>query len=100
MGRSHKKVLCWALSAFSLLPLPSTTFGALFYSDDFDAGTSGGSWTAVLSHADASANFAFDYGTAMGIPSAPNSSGGTTIGMRFLANQSAGVQQGISASPN
>jgi hypothetical protein len=68
------------------------------FSDNFDAGTSAGSWTAILSHADASANFAFNY-SSIGIPSAPNS-GGTTIGMRFLANQSAGVQQGISASPN
>src|SRR6185295_2963111 len=33
----------------------------LYYGDDFDAGTSGASWTALLSHADASANFAFDY---------------------------------------
>jgi len=76
------------------------TFGqVLYYGDDFDAGTSGSSWTALLSHADASANFAFDY-NSIGIPSAPKSTGGTTIGMRFLANQSAGVQQGISASPN
>ena len=73
---------------------------AQVFSDNFDAGTSGSSWTAVLSHADASANFAFNYGTTLGIPSAPHSAGGTTIGMRFLANQSAGVQQGISASPN
>lgn len=47
--------------------------------------------------ADASANFAFDYST-LGIPAAPRS-GGTTIGVRFLANQTAGVQQGVSASP-
>lgn len=69
------------------------------YTDDFDAGTSASGWSAVLSHADASANFALDYGTVLGIPSAPHSVGGTTIGMGFLANQSAGVQQGISASP-
>jgi len=79
---------------------PSIALSQIVYQDDFDAGTSGGTWTAVLSHADASASFAFDYGTTLGIPSAPNSSGGSTIGMRFLANQSAGVQQGISATPN
>ncbi len=70
----------------------------ILYSDNFDAGTSASGWTAVLSHSDAFADFAFDYST-LGIPPAPRSSG-TTIGMRFLANQSAGVFQGISASPN
>jgi len=71
----------------------------IVYSDNFDLGTSASGWTPMLSLADASANFAFDYGTVLGIPSAPHSAG-TTIGMSFLANQTAGVQQGISASPN
>jgi hypothetical protein len=88
-----------SLSGGLLLAVLSAA-NAQVYSDNFDAGTSGASWTAMLSHADASVNYAYDYGTLLGIPSAPNSSGGTTIGMRFLANQSAGVQQGISASPN
>lgn len=70
------------------------------FSDDFDAGTSGSSWTAALSHADASVDYSFNYGTALGIPAAPHSVGGSTTGMRFLANQSAGVLQGITASPN
>lgn len=83
----------------ALLVASNPTSAQTLFSDNFDAGTSGSSWTAVLSHADASASFAFDYST-LGIPSAPNSTGGSTIGMRFLANQSAGVQQGISASPN
>lgn len=73
-------------------------FGAVLYSDNFDAGTSASGWTAVQSHANSFANFAYDYST-IGVPSAPNS-GGSTIGMNFLANQSQGVQQGISASPN
>ncbi len=71
----------------------------LLYQDDFDAGTSGSAWTAQLSGADAVANFAFDYST-LGIPSAPNSVGGSTTGMGFLVNQSAGVFQGISATPD
>lgn len=70
------------------------------FSDNFDAGTSGSSWTTVLSHSDAFADLAFNYGSVLGIPAAPHSAGGSTIGMRFLANQSAGVLQGISASPN
>lgn len=70
----------------------------ILYSDNFDAGTSASGWTARLSHSDAFADFAFDYST-LGIPAAPGSAG-TTIGMRFLVNQSAGVFQGISATPN
>jgi len=69
------------------------------FQDDFDGGTSGSAWTAVLSHGDAVADFAFDYST-IGIPSAPRSAGGSTLGMRFLVNQSAGVFQGVSATPN
>lgn len=80
--------------------LAQSSFGAtILYSDNFDAGTSASGWTAVQSHANSFANFAYDYST-LGIPSAPNSLGGSTIGMNFLANQSQGIQQGISASPN
>jgi len=71
----------------------------LLYQDNFDAGTSGSSWTARLSGADAVASFAFDYST-LGIPSAPRSSDGSTIGLGFLVNQSGGVFQGVSATPD
>jgi len=77
----------------------TTTQAQVLYQDDFDAGTSGSSWTARLSDADAVADFAFDY-SSLGIPSAPNSTDGSTLGMRFLVNQSGGVFQGISATPN
>ncbi len=68
-----------------LLPVcaPAQTAVTLF-SDDFDAGSSGGQWT-VSSHAgDYSADFGFDYGTR-GIPAAPGS-GGTTVGLRLMVN--------------
>lgn len=71
----------------------------ILYQDNFDLGTSGASWTAKLSGADALANFAYNYG-AIGIPSAPHSVGGSTVGMNFVVNQSAGVFQGVSATPN
>lgn len=71
----------------------------ILFQDNFDAGTSGAAWTAKLSGADAVANFAFDYST-LGIPSAPNSVGGSTIGAGFLVNQSQGLFQGVSATPN
>lgn len=75
----------------------ATSAPAQLFTDNFDAGTSAAGWSTKLSHSDGSANYAFDYGS-IGVPSAPNS-GGSTIGMSFLVNQSAGVQQGVSASP-
>jgi hypothetical protein len=85
------------VGACALLASPAPA--VIVFQDNFDTGTSAGSWTGALSGADASVNYAFNYST-LGIPSAPNSTGASTIGMRFLANQSAGVFQGISASPN
>jgi hypothetical protein len=86
------------LSACLWAALSAHSQAIIVYQDNFDAGTSGANWTTNLSGADGSASYAFDY-SGLGIPSAPNSSGGSTIGMRFLVNQSAGVFQGISASP-
>lgn len=58
---------------------------AILFSDDFDGGNSGQNWS-VLSHAgDYAADFAFDYSTR-GIPPAPHSTGGSTIGMRLAVN--------------
>ncbi|TAL00914.1 MAG: PEP-CTERM sorting domain-containing protein [Verrucomicrobia bacterium] len=74
-----------------------TTARAQLYSEDFDTDHTA-NWSVKLSGADAFANVFFDYST-LGIPSAPHSTGGSTRGIRFLANQSAGVQQGISATP-
>jgi hypothetical protein len=70
---------------------------AIVFEDNFDSGTSYLSWATNTSSSDAFADYAYDYAN-IGIPSAPNSNG-TTTGMRFLVNQSAGVFQGISASP-
>lgn len=70
----------------------------MLFSDNFDSGTSGGNWTVNRSDVDSVANFSFNY-ASLGIPSAPHSAGGSTIGLGFLVNQSAGVFQGISASP-
>ncbi len=54
--------------------------------DDFDAGTSAGRWTLFASSTDYTANFDFDYST-LGIPPAPNSTGGTTIGLHLTVNK-------------
>ena len=71
---------------------------AALYSENFDVDPTA-NWTIrQATSPDSFADFYFDYST-LGIPSAPNSIGGTTRGMRFLVNQSAGVQQGITAYP-
>ena len=93
-----KKLPVLTLTAIGSASLFALSTHAQLFSDNFDAGTSASGWSTKLSHSDAFSNFAFDYST-LGIPSAPKSTGGTTIGMNFLANQSAGVQQGVSASP-
>lgn len=80
------------------LSLALPAWSQVIYTDNFDAGTSAANWTSAQSLADSSVNFNFDY-SSLGIPSA-NGPGGTTTGVRFLTNQSAGIQQGISASPN
>ncbi|MBM3880356.1 MAG: PEP-CTERM sorting domain-containing protein [Verrucomicrobia bacterium] len=84
-------VVAWAL------PLSGQTL----FSDNFDTDTSA-SWSVnVLGVGLSDATFAFDYG-AVGIPSAPNSSG-TTLGLRLRANQFGGASavfpSGVSVSP-
>lgn len=88
----HAKLLLLAAS----FAAPSV-YGQILFSEAFDTDQTA-NWNVNLSHSDAFANVFFDYGS-LGIPSAPNSVGGSTLGMRFLVNQSAGVFQGISASP-
>jgi hypothetical protein len=87
-----------AAVGLGLLCVAAGTSAQVLFSDNFDGGTSGANWTVNRSGADAVADFAFDY-NSLGIPSAPRSSGGSTIGLGFLVNQSAGVFQGVSASP-
>ena len=80
-------------------PCMVTDASAAVFSDDFDTDTSA-QWNVNASGAAGSdrALFAFDYST-VGIPSAPNSVGGTTRGLILQANRTAGVQSGISVSP-
>jgi MYXO-CTERM domain-containing protein len=82
------------LAGVSAIP---TSSAQIVFQDNFDSGQSGANWVSLLSGSDAFANFAYDY-SSIGVPPAPNSAG-TTVGMNFLVNQSAGVFQGISASP-
>ncbi len=71
---------------------------AILFADDFDADTSA-AWHINASGADTSVAFAYDY-SADGIPSAPNSIGGTTLGIRLEANMiPPGAIEAITLSP-
>lgn len=77
----------------------TTVFGVVLgslanaqYADDFDTNTSGN--YNVVTSGDAAALFLFDYST-MGIPSAPNSVGGTTLGVRLEANVTTGATHAV-----
>jgi hypothetical protein len=65
--------------------------------EDFEVNPSA-DWTVNAGVTDSAANFFFDYST-VGIPSAPNSVGGTTRGLKLQANLSSGVFGGFSVSP-
>ena len=67
------------------------------FSDNFDT-NSAANWTLNPSSADTRITFPFDY-SARGIPSAPNSLGGTTKGVKFEANLSLGVTAALNMSP-
>jgi hypothetical protein len=69
------------LGALGLAP---AVLGQTLFHDNFDTDSSA-AWTVYTSSADNAAFFAYDY-SVMGIPSAPNSTGGTTLGLKFTSN--------------
>jgi hypothetical protein len=73
--------------------------GTLVFSDNFDTDTSA-DWIFNEANPDSNtATFNFDYST-VGIPPAPNTTNGTTRGLRLQANNGAtGVFTGLSVSP-
>jgi hypothetical protein len=92
-----------AASLAAVLSLASASFAAPIYVEDFDVDPTA-SWTVNNNGSGTNAaNFFFDYST-VGIPSAPNSTGGSTRGLKLQANIS-GVTAagpalpGISVSP-
>lgn len=93
------KVSLTLAGVVSLALFPSIVTGQVLFSDDFDLNSTA-NWTANPGTGNNSANFFFDYST-LGIPSAPHSTGGSTIGVQLRANYAAtGVFTGISVSPN
>jgi hypothetical protein len=76
---------------------PFAVFAQLF-SENFDVDPTA-NWTVNGGPSDEQADFFFDYNT-VGIPSAPNSTGGTTRGLKMQANETSGIFGGFSVSPN
>jgi hypothetical protein len=90
------------ISALGLFALTAPAPGQAVFSENFDVNATA-NWTVnTLGAGLSDANFFFDYGT-LGIPSAPNSTGGTTRGLMLRANQFAGTTaefpSGVSVSP-
>lgn len=86
-----------ALAGFFALTLATSSKAQNLYSEDFDTDHTA-NWTVNSGPGNNAADFFFDYST-VGIPSAPNSSGGTTIGLKLEANYSGSTFGGISVSP-
>ena len=87
----------WVALLCGMLQACSAAAQTVLYTDNFDAGTSAANWN-VYHTGDAFSNFAYDYSTR-GIPSAPHSTGGSTVGLWFSVNHTSGTVQAISAYP-
>ncbi len=98
------------LAAIVSLGVTSGVRAQVLYSDNFDslAGSpittsSSGTFDTYgvsIGTGDNRVIFGYDYSVpALGIPTAPNSTGGTTIGVRFDANRAAGVINSLAISP-
>lgn len=87
-------VVC--MSALALMVSPSA--GQVLYTQDFDVDDTA-NWTVNISpDTDINAEIFFDYST-VGIPAAPNSSGGSTRGLQLQANLFSSTFGGFSVSP-
>jgi hypothetical protein len=89
-----------ALSMFSIAAVVAqSSFGQIVLNDDFDSNSTA-NWVVNLGGGNNAANLFFDYST-IGIPSAPNSVGGSTYGAKLSANlgPTTGFSGGVSISP-
>jgi MYXO-CTERM domain-containing protein len=103
--RGRRRLATSLLAVGSFLALPAWSSATItYYNDDFDTDHTA-NWTVNKSvapnanDANSHSNFFFDYST-VGVPSATNSVGGTTRGLRLDANTAGGIFSGLSVSPN
>jgi hypothetical protein len=125
-----KMTICAAMCGSFLALVASSTNAQILYSENFDDGQASTRWTAHagIGYSDTStpvnalvpmdtnfdtmpfsptvdgvnddfSGFAFDY-SAAGIPSAPGSAGGSTIGMKLYSNLFSNDLGGFSVNPN
>jgi hypothetical protein len=91
-----------ALMAAVTMAAPALCPAAVLFSENFDAGDASDRWRTNRVTAGATGNaadYGFDYST-VGIPTAPNSVGGSTVGLKLEANvPGTGVFTGLSVSP-
>jgi len=78
--------------SLTVYPVQTTVFA-----DSFDT-NSAAYWTVNQSSSDTAVAFDFDY-SALGVPSAPHSIGGTTRGVQLKANLTRGLCAALSISP-
>lgn len=84
-------------TAESAPALLETMLSPMLYGDNFDVNTAA-NWVTNRSSTDTRVTFNYNY-AADGIPSAPNSTGGTTRGVKFEANLANGVAAALNISP-
>ena len=68
------------------------------YTQSFDTNNQGGLWSINNGPTDENVDLFFNY-ASVGIPSAPNSTGGSTRGMKLQANLSSTLSGGVNVSP-
>ncbi len=79
-------------------PQPDILDGAeVVWSEAFESDVSG-DWTLNQNSDDSTATFGYDY-SIDGIPPAPNSDGGSTLGLKFTANESLQEVSHVTVSP-
>ncbi|HVV01144.1 MAG TPA: Calx-beta domain-containing protein, partial [Verrucomicrobiae bacterium] len=90
-------VLAVPSSATEVLYDDDVPQGGALFADDFETDSSP-AYTINRSQSDGGAAFSFDY-SSMGIPPAPHTTNGTTLGLKLQANDTNGVASGITVSP-
>jgi hypothetical protein len=84
--KQKTKLLLTLVAGFALWATPRASQAQLLYSENFDADLNiAGTWVTNASGGSNIVDLYFDYST-VGIPTAPNSTGGSTRGVKIAAN--------------
>jgi hypothetical protein len=97
----HRRLAAHGVAAVLFLSAASCVSAQpVLFTDNFDAGSSAAAWSVACHAGDCATDFFFDYATR-GIPPAPNTTGGTTRGLRLLvnANDAVAAKDAVSVYP-